>query len=46
MDGRVPTFCFSVPLFNRMIGQIFAVSAVVMVILGFIIIRKIVTIEL
>ncbi len=34
------------PLFNRMIGQIFAVSAVVMVILGFIIIRKIVTIEL
>jgi len=34
------------PLFNRTIGQIFAVSAVVMVLLGFMIIRKIVTIEL
>jgi tight adherence protein B len=34
------------PLFNRLIGQVFAVSAVFMVILGFIIIRKIVSIEL
>jgi tight adherence protein B len=34
------------PLFDRTIGQIFAVSAVVMVLLGFVIIRKIVTIEL
>jgi tight adherence protein B len=34
------------PLFNKTIGQIFAVSAVVMVLLGFMIIRKIVTIEL
>jgi tight adherence protein B len=34
------------PLFNQTIGQIFAVSAVVMVVLGFLIIRKIVTIEL
>ena len=34
------------PLFNQTIGQIFAVSAVVMVLLGFLIIRKIVTIEL
>jgi tight adherence protein B len=34
------------PLFNRLIGQVFAVSAVVMVLLGFFIIRKIVTIEL
>lgn len=34
------------PLFNELIGQIFAVSAVVMVLLGFLIIRKIVTIEL
>jgi tight adherence protein B len=34
------------PLFNQTIGQIFAISAVVMVISGFLIIRKIVTIEL
>ena len=34
------------PLFNQTIGQIFAVSALVMVLLGFLIIRKIVTIEL
>jgi tight adherence protein B len=34
------------PLFEQTIGQIFAVAAVVMVISGFLIIRKIVTIEL
>ena len=34
------------PLFNQLIGQIFAVSAVIMVLVGFLIIRKIVTIEL
>jgi len=34
------------PLFNETVGQIFAISAVVMVLLGFLIIRKIVTIEL
>jgi tight adherence protein B len=34
------------PLFNRTIGQVAAISALVMVIAGFFIIRKIVTIEL
>jgi tight adherence protein B len=34
------------PLFHRAVGQVFAVAAVVMVLLGFFIIRKIVTIEL
>jgi tight adherence protein B len=34
------------PLFNRTLGQVAAISALVMVVAGFIIIRKIVTIEL
>jgi Flp pilus assembly protein TadB len=37
---------FLSPLFHNLIGQVFAIGAVVMMILGFLIIRKIVRIEL
>jgi len=37
---------FLSPLFHNLIGQVFAIGAVVMMICGFLIIRKIVRIEL